>query len=145
MDPGEAARWIAWKRASEAIDRAVVAAVSEATGLSRADFSVVTRVVEVEGGRLRQQRLADDLGWERSRLSRQLDRMAARGLVVREAEGAERWIAATAAGVDIVARARPVHANAVRQYLLNQMPKDQRAAFWAWVDQLAAAPAADQS
>ncbi|MDR6139736.1 hypothetical protein [Pseudoxanthomonas sp. SORGH_AS_0997] len=39
-------RWIAWKRATEAVMAAVVAEITAHTGLSAADFSVLTRVVE---------------------------------------------------------------------------------------------------
>lgn len=42
----EMGQWIAWKRATEAVMAAVVADITAQTGLSAADFSVLTRVVE---------------------------------------------------------------------------------------------------
>src|SRR5690242_6840410 len=110
------AGWVAWKHATEAVTRSLTARITEATGLSSADFSVLTRVVEEGGGSLRQQRLSDDLGWERSRLSRHLGRMQERGLVTRGGTVAERLVTATRRGRELTAGARAVHADGVRRH-----------------------------
>lgn len=126
----EAARWGAWKAATDGVWGVVVARISAATGLSGPDFSVLTRVVESPEGDLRQQRLSDDLGWERSRLSRQVARMEARGLLERTGTIAARRIIATEAGRSLVRQARIVHAEAVRDCLLDAVPDGDAAAFW---------------
>lgn len=126
----EAARWAAWKTATEGVWGAVVARISAATGLSGPDFSVLTRVLESQEGDLRQQRLSDDLGWERSRLSRQVARMEARGLLERTGTIAARRIIATEAGRSLVRQARIVHAEAVRDCLLDVVADGNTAAFW---------------
>ena len=136
LSAAELARWTAWKRATDAVMRAVAADVDAATGLSSADFSVLTRLVEEGGGTLRQQELSDELGWERSRLSRQLGRMATRGLVVRGGDTTERRITATEAGRRLADRARTVHAAAVRRALLDRVPPQHATAFWEGVDAL---------
>ncbi|MFJ6651885.1 MarR family winged helix-turn-helix transcriptional regulator [Microbacterium sp. NPDC091313] len=132
----EMQRWVAWKRASEAVSAAVVAAITAATGLSSADFSVLTRVVELGRGSIRQQALSDDLGWERSRLSRQLTRMQERGLVRRDGDSTVRRITATTRGRQLTAVARDAHAHAVRRALLDVAGSD--AAFWRGIDGLGA-------
>ncbi|XHS32398.1 MarR family winged helix-turn-helix transcriptional regulator [Pseudoxanthomonas sp. UC29_72] len=134
----EMGQWIAWKRATEAVMAAVVADITAQTGLSAADFSVLTRVVETPQGRIRQQRLSDDLGWERSRLSRQLTRMEARGLLQREGSTANWQVVATADGRGAVRDARRVHAAAVRRSLINAVPSEDADAFWRVVARLGA-------
>jgi DNA-binding MarR family transcriptional regulator len=138
LNDDETARWVAWKRAADAVTRRVAADIAAATGLSGADFSVLTRLVEDGGGRLRQQRLADDLEWERSRLSRHLGRMETRGLLTRDPAGAERWIEATGEGRRLAAEARIIHADAVRRHLLVMVPREESAAFWRTVRAMAA-------
>jgi len=130
LSKSEMANWAAWKRATESVMHDVAQEISDATGLSAADFSVLTRLVEEGDGAMRQQRLADQLGWERSHLSRQLTRMEARSLLSRTGTGPERWIRATEAGINVVIDARGAHARAVRSHLLESVPVKDRAAFW---------------
>jgi DNA-binding MarR family transcriptional regulator len=137
----EMERWTAWKRASDAVWQQVLTDITRATGLSSADFSVLTRVDEADGGHLRQQRLADDLGWERSRLSRHLDRMEGRGLVRRQGTHAERLIDATPEGHRLARLARLAHAAAVRTHLLRAVPTVAGDTFWSAVHELGAGPA----
>lgn len=133
----EMAGWTAFKHASESVMDAVGAEIGAATGLSVADFSVLTRVVEAPGGRIRQQRLSEQLGWGRSRLSRQLDRMERRGLLRRTGTTAAREIVPTADGEAITARARVAHACAVRSALLHVAPPDDDP-FWSTIGAIAA-------
>ncbi len=137
MSAAELARWNVWKRASENVMSEVAREIANATGLSAADFSVLTRLIEEGEGSLRQQRLADDLGWERSRLSRHLARMESRGLVSRSGTGPERWIHATAGATDLTATARAAHARAVRGNLLDSVPEELRTAFWSAIEAVA--------
>src|ERR1700742_4997933 len=51
--------------------------------LSMADFAVLVALTDDLGARVRAFALAESLGWEKSRLSHQLARMAGRGLIVR--------------------------------------------------------------
>lgn len=137
----DTARWTAWKRASDAVERDVARRIATATGLSTADFAVLTRVVEIGDGALRQQRLADLLGWERSRLSRQLNRMEQRGLVTRRAQRAVQMVAVTDEGRAGVAAARPAHAAAVRDALLARVPVSHAAEFWSTIETIGRDPA----
>lgn len=120
---------MAWKRATEAVWNQVAAAIAAASGLSTADFSVLTRAIE-DKCPPRQQDLADALGWSRSRLSRQVARMEDRGLVRRSASSSSTIIEATAEGRRLLASARAAHAEAVRAALLDRVPARDRKAFW---------------
>lgn len=123
--------WILWKQATDRVWAQVGQQITAQTGLSVADFSVLTRTLEAPGT-LRQQELADSLGWSRSRLSRQLSRMEDRDLVARSATSAATTVEATPQGRDSVAAARLVHADAVRAVLLDVVPPTDQG-FWAAV------------
>jgi len=110
--------WHAWKRASERVRARVAETIAAETGLSDPDFAILTRVEDAADGALRQNELAASLGWHRSRLSHQLTRMQERGLVTRVAAGTGVEVRATSAGREVIARARPHHAAAVREHLI---------------------------
>jgi len=129
-------RWVAWKRASDRVWSEVLTEIQHATGLSGADFSVLTRAVEAEDP-LRQQDLADDLDWSRSRLSRHLSRMEARGLVERTTTGGATTIAPTDTGKRLTTTARQAHADAVRRALLNRIGPADAAIFWETIADIA--------
>ena len=56
----------------------------EESGLSGADFEVLVTLSDAPGKRMRAVELGRALGWEKSRLSHQVTRTEARGLVCRE-------------------------------------------------------------
>jgi DNA-binding MarR family transcriptional regulator len=128
-------RWVAWKRATDAVWDRVAAAIAAASGLSAADFSVLTRTVEAVQP-LRQQDLADDLAWSRSRLSRQLARMEDRGLVRRTASPSSTVVETTSEGRRLATVARGAHAEAVREALLERVEAEEREDFWRAVRML---------
>jgi DNA-binding MarR family transcriptional regulator len=138
LDDDETARWTAWKRAGDTVLAAVGREIHAASDLSVADSSVLSRVVEQGGGRLSQQELATMLGWQRARLSRQLMRMADRGLLTRAvAPGNRRLVVVTDVGRQALDRARPAHARAVRAALFDRVPSDAGHTFWPALHELA--------
>jgi DNA-binding MarR family transcriptional regulator len=129
--------WHSWKSATESVRTLVAADIMAATGLSDPDFGVLTRVVELGGGRMRQNQLAESMGYHRSRLSHHLSRMEERGLVAREPADGGVDVIATASGTAAVAAARPAHAAAVRRHLLEPLTGCDQAAIRAALDRLA--------
>lgn len=141
LDDSETAHWIAWKRANDAVLTAVAQEIHSAAGLSSADFAVLSRVIENGDGRMPQQDLGDMLEWKRARLSRQLSRMAERGLLHREdGPGRRVLIAATDDGRTALAAARPAHARAVRTALFERSATPDSDAFWKTVHDIAGGP-----
>ena len=120
--------WHAWKLASETVRTRVAADIATETGLSDPDFGVLTRVVEIGNGRLRQNRLAESMGYHRSRLSHHLTRMEERGLIVREPAAGGVDVVTTTLGLEAVKAARPVHAAAVRRHLIEPLTITERTA-----------------
>lgn len=137
MDAAESLHWREWKRATDQVWSSVVNEISAATGLSGADFSVLTRVVEADGSRIQQARLAESLSWERSRLSRQISRMIERGLLSRDIAQGVRTIGTTDTGQALAAHARRAHARAVRTHLFGRVAAKDADAFWRVIESLA--------
>lgn len=129
LSDDEMALWQAWKLASETVRTRIATDITSATGLSDPDFGVLTRVVELGDGRMRQNRLAESMGYHRSRLSHHLARMEDRGLITRAAVSGGVEVIVTAAGRAAVNRARPVHAAAVREHLIEPLRRADLSSF----------------
>gem|GEM_PF-1299241 len=127
LSHAEAALWHAWIRASDSITSGIARAVGEATGLSGADYAVLSRLVELGRGTLRQQELANAMHWQKSRLSHHLSRMERRKLVRREqAKTNVVQVVISAAGRRAVRAAEPVQALAIRAHLLSKVAQADR-------------------
>jgi len=138
LSKNEASLWRSWKRASELVRARIVEEISAETGLSDPDFGVLTRVVEDGGGAMRQNQLAESMGYHRSRLSHHLTRMEERGLVTRRQSGDGVEVVVTDEGRELVALARPIHAAAVRRYLLEPLATEEQRALGVVLDKLTA-------
>jgi len=102
------------------------------SGLSLADFDVLVALSERDGP-LRVQELADQLQWEKSRLSHQLSRMERRGLLERQdcpddARGA--LVVLGAAGRRAIEAAAPAHVEAVQALVFDGLD-DAQVQTWA--------------
>ena len=99
-------------------------------GLSLADYDVL--VTLSEQGELRVYELAEELGWEQSRLSHQLGRMRTRGLVSQRGNEHDKRGASveiTTAGAAALTAAAPGHVALVRSVVFDGMTPDQLRAF----------------
>lgn len=100
-------------------------------GISTADFEILLSLREADDLRLRAGRIADLIGWEKSRVSHQLTRMEGRGLITREncdddARGV--WIIITPEGVQAVDHAIGDRAAVIREYFLDVLSDDEQTA-----------------
>jgi DNA-binding MarR family transcriptional regulator len=88
------------------------------SGLSYSDYVVLVALTDRPDGRMRPFELARALGWEKSRLSHHIARMAERGLVAKERCDADQrgaFVAVTRRGRREVEAATPGHIAAVRE------------------------------
>ena len=138
LSKNEASLWGSWKRASELVRARIIDEISAETGLSDPDFGVLTRLVEDGGGAMRQNQLAESMGYHRSRLSHHVTRMEERGLVTRRQSGDGVEVVVTDQGRELVVLARPIHAAAVRKYLLEPLTTDEQRALGVVLDKLIA-------
>ncbi|WP_374194707.1 MarR family winged helix-turn-helix transcriptional regulator [Streptomyces sp. VRA16 Mangrove soil] len=113
-------------------------------GLSAADYAVLAELTRAPGLRLRVVELAEELGWEKSRVSHHLARMARRGLVDREGCSSDRrgvHVRVTQAGCAAIEAAAPHHVDDVRRLFLDHLTPHQVALLAEITDVLREGPA----
>ena len=131
LSPSHFATWAnykrMWMRLSERINREL----STATGLSEADFEILVALTESQTDTVRALALRCGLEWEKSRLSHQLKRMEARGLVMREdcfEDNRGSVIRVTELGRRLAADAKLYYEKAIEQYVFDVLSPEQIAA-----------------
>lgn len=100
----------------------------ESTGLSYVDYLVLAALTDRPDGRMRAFELGRELGWEKSRLSHHVSRMADRGLVEKQKCSADRrgsHVAITKAGRKAIEAAAPGHVASVRQRFIDRLTREQ--------------------
>jgi DNA-binding MarR family transcriptional regulator len=127
LNDGELAVWHAVKSLGNTVVRRIGVDITAATGLSGADYGVISRLADLGDGRLGQQALTESMQLTKGAMSHQLTRMAERGLITRVKGPAGVTVVLTAYGRDQLDRARPVHAAAVRAHLIGRLSAEERA------------------
>jgi DNA-binding MarR family transcriptional regulator len=98
------------------------------SGLSYPDYVVLVALTDRPDGRMRPFELASVLGWEKSRLSHHVGRMAARGLVTKEKCESDRrgaFVVVTRRGRTEIETAAPGHVAAVRRLFVDRLTPSQ--------------------
>jgi DNA-binding MarR family transcriptional regulator len=127
LDETEMRAWRGLLRMGWLIDVGIGRDLTEA-GLSFADYHVLANLSETRGHQMRITDLAARISWSKSRLSHQLSRMQARGLVCRstcptDARGALAVL--TPAGLKAIQNAAPGHVESIRRHLLQPLTPEQ--------------------
>ena len=129
-DP-QAAAWASYQRMRVRLTGRLNRELARKTGLSEADYEILTALAESPNESVRALALRCGLEWEKSRLSHQLSRMEARGLIMRE-ECAEdnrgAVIRVTDAGRALAAEARLHYEQAVKRCVTDVLTAEQMAA-----------------
>ena len=98
------------------------------SGLSYSDYVVLVALTDRDDGRMRLFELGGTLGWEKSRTSHHVGRMAERGLVKKEKCDADRrgaYVVITGRGRREIEAAAPGHVAAVRRLFVDRLDPDQ--------------------
>ena len=98
------------------------------SGLSYPDYVVLVALTDRPDGRMRLFELASVLGWEKSRLSHHVGRMADRGLVTKERCDSDRrgaFVVVTRRGRQEIEAAAPGHVAAVRRLFVDRLTPSQ--------------------
>ena len=101
--------------------------LQEESGLSLADYHILSAVSDAPARRVQLSDLATLVGWELSRTSHHIRRMADRGLVQRIKSDSDRRatdIALTRAGTKAIRDAAPAHVALVRRLFFSGLSKD---------------------
>ncbi|WP_176491563.1 MarR family winged helix-turn-helix transcriptional regulator [Curtobacterium sp. 'Ferrero'] len=112
------ATWDAYHDAWRRLDRALDHAVQEGAGISIPEFEILIGLHRDPDHRLRVRDIATGIGWEKSRVSHQVTRMVARGLVERAdcpTDGRGSWVSMTAEGRRAVLSAIRAHTGALEE------------------------------
>jgi DNA-binding MarR family transcriptional regulator len=120
--------WRALQFMQMRLEAAMARQLASESGLSYPDYLVLIALTDRDDGRLRLNQLGERLGWEKSRLSHHISRMAGRGLVVKEPCDSDRrgaFVAVTKQGRKEIAAAAPGHVDIVRRLFVDVLTPEQ--------------------
>jgi DNA-binding MarR family transcriptional regulator len=128
LDEEEARAWRGYRRMRALLDLQVTRDLARDSGLSDADYDVLSNLSETEERRLRLSDLAALMLWSSSRLSHHVTRMEKRGLIAREddpSDGRGAVVALTEEGWEQIRRAAPLHLESVRRHFVDLLSHRQ--------------------
>ena len=128
LDEHEARAWRSLQQMQLRLSGALARQLAKDSRLSYQDYLVLVALTDADEGRLRLFELGRRLGWEKSRLSHHVSRMADRGLVTKEACDADRrgfHVVVTPAGRKAIAAAAPGHVASVRKLFVDRLTPRQ--------------------
>ena len=124
----ETRAWIGFQRMRIEVNEVLARRLARDFGLTEAEFVILLRLSRIPEHRQRARDLAAALHWERSRLSRQVSRMEARGTVERApSEGDARGydVVMTGAGLVAFQAAWPVWVEGIRHCFADVLSPEQ--------------------
>ena len=124
LEPGEMRAWRAFIDGSQRLLEVLNRELSDAHGLSLADYRILVLLSEANSRAMRMSDLADGIVASRSRLTHQIRRLEAAGIVTRqECVDDKRGVLAilTAEGRRRLEAAAPTHLEGVRKHLIDQL------------------------
>lgn len=127
LDDEEMTAWLAMVEVNSAIQAAVEEDLAP-HGLTNGDYGVLARLSDSSDHRLRMCDLAEALHLSPSGLTRRLDGLVRRGLVVREPSEDDRRVmlaVLTDEGFELLAHAAPDHVATVRRVFIDQLSRTQ--------------------
>lgn len=142
LDEREARAWRALQLMQMRLEGELARQLAGQAGLSYPDYVVLAALTDRPDGRMRLFELARDLGWEKSRVSHHIARMAQRGLVKKErcaADGRGAFVVVTRRGRKEIDAAAPGHVDAVRRLFIDRLTPGQLDAVGAAAETVLAA------
>jgi DNA-binding MarR family transcriptional regulator len=131
LEPEQERAWRRYRRMRTLLDLQIARDLKYDSGLSEADYDVLSTLSESPDNAWRAGDLAARLLWSTSRLAHHAGRMEQRGLVLRsgvDADARGATIALTAAGSAVLRAAAPPHVASVRRHLIGLLsPSDIKA------------------
>ncbi len=128
LDEAQQSAWRALQVMIARLNAALAGQLAAESDLSLADYVVLVVLTGKPDGAARLFELAHYLGWERSRVSHHVSRMAARGLVRKERSSVDRrgaFVVVTPAGRRAIEAAAPGHVRTVRRFFVDALTDEQ--------------------
>lgn len=122
LTPDQELAWRRYRRMRTLLDLELSRDLRRDSGLSDADYDVLTMLSDRPGRALRARDLGNRLRWSTSRLSHQIGRMEQRGLVARSGaddDARAAVVALTSDGWQTLLAAAPLHVESVRRNLID--------------------------
>lgn len=128
LDDEQQQTWRAWLDVNAQLFARISRELQAHSGLSLQDYDVLVALTDVPEGSVRMRDLGVKLQWEKSRLSKHLTRMSARGLVARrecydDRRGA--FVELTDEGLAAIRAAAPDHAALVKDVFFDGLSREQ--------------------
>ena len=131
LTPDEQRAWRGYRSMRALLDLQIARDLMRDSGLSEADYDVLSTLGETGGHRMRLTELAAHMQWSKSRLSHHIGRMQQRGLVAREPcddDGRGSMVVLTASGRKAIEAAAPRHVESVRRNFVDLIEPAELAA-----------------
>jgi DNA-binding MarR family transcriptional regulator len=128
LNEGEERAWRALQFMQMRLEGELARQLAADSGLSYPDYVVLVALTDRPDGRMRLFELAGVLGWEKSRLSHHVARMAARSLVTKEKCDSDRrgsFVVITEQGRKEIEAAAPGHVRTVRRLFVDRLTPEE--------------------
>jgi len=129
VSPEEWDFWRDYFRGGRELVAALDRRLQNDAGISHPEYLLMLSLWHAPDHSLRTGELADELSWEKSRVSHQVARMEARGLVERrdcETDARGVWVVLTPDGSRLLLRATRDHTDAIREWFFDLMDDEEK-------------------
>lgn len=120
--------WRLTRDFQQLMDLAIDRQLQQIASMSSADYAVLVCLSEGDPAGLRAREVGSQLGWDRSRVSHQVRRMAARGLVIKDTcadDGRGTIVRITDQGMREIQAAAPPHVEKVRELYIDHLSAEE--------------------
>jgi DNA-binding MarR family transcriptional regulator len=127
LDGGQQRAWLAYIRVQLRLSYEINRQLQTDNDLSMPDYDVLSALANAPGERMQVTALANQIGWERSRTSHHVRRMAARGLVDARTSTTDRRateVTLITPGRELLEKAAPGHVELVRNLFFAGLPPE---------------------
>jgi len=141
LAPSQLRAWLAYMRVQLRMNYEINRQLQRDSGLSLADYHVLNALSNAPDHKMQVTDLAALIGWERSRLSHHLRRLADRGLTKRiqsEDDGRATDAVLTRKGMNAIVEAAPGHGALVRKLFFEPLPDELVPSFTAALEHIQA-------
>lgn len=129
VSPADWELWRSFRSMNQQLSRALDRQLQRDAGISQADYGILVALFEAPERRMRTGELGEILAWEKSRVSHQVARMEARGLVTRvecEDDARGTWVTLENEGRRALLGAMREHAAAIRDLFFDELADDEK-------------------
>src|SRR5437868_10008699 len=128
LNEREARAWLGYRRMNLLLNRRLARDLAHDSGLSEADYDVLSNLSESPEATKRLTELAAHMKWSKSRLSHHITRMQQRGLVTRRehpSDGRGALVVLTDEGLRTIQKAAPDHVRSVRRHFIDLLTPEE--------------------